>query len=36
MVGEKRLEGKIQQRYGLAKDQIRQDIDDWSGSQKWN
>jgi uncharacterized protein YjbJ (UPF0337 family) len=30
------LEGKIQQRYGLAKDQIRKDIDDWYSSQKWN
>jgi uncharacterized protein YjbJ (UPF0337 family) len=23
------LEGKIQQRYGLAKDQVRKDVDDW-------
>ena len=23
------LEGKIQQRYGLAKDRARKDIDDW-------
>jgi uncharacterized protein YjbJ (UPF0337 family) len=23
------LEGKIQQRYGLAKDQARKEIDDW-------
>jgi uncharacterized protein YjbJ (UPF0337 family) len=30
------LECKIQQRYGLAKDQIRKDIDDWCSSQKWN
>jgi uncharacterized protein YjbJ (UPF0337 family) len=30
------LEGKIQQRYGLAKDQIRKDIDDWYRAQKWN
>jgi uncharacterized protein YjbJ (UPF0337 family) len=30
------LEGKIQQRYGFAKDQIRKDIDDWYGGQKWN
>jgi uncharacterized protein YjbJ (UPF0337 family) len=28
------LEGKIQERYGLAKDQIRKDIDDWYNSQK--
>jgi uncharacterized protein YjbJ (UPF0337 family) len=32
----KQLEGKIQQRYGLARDQIRNDIDDWYGSQKWS
>ena len=23
------LEGKLQQRYGFAKDQIRKDVDDW-------
>ena len=23
------LEGKIQERYGIAKDQVRQDVDDW-------
>jgi len=23
------LEGKIQERYGLAKDRVRQDVDDW-------
>src|SRR5467141_597140 len=28
------LEGKIQERYGLAKDQIRKDVDDWYKSQK--
>jgi uncharacterized protein YjbJ (UPF0337 family) len=27
------LEGKIQQRYGLAKDQARKEIDDWFASQ---
>ena len=27
------LEGKIQQRYGLAKDQARKEIDDWFKSQ---
>jgi uncharacterized protein YjbJ (UPF0337 family) len=27
------LEGKIQQRYGLAKDQVRKEIDDWFTSQ---
>ena len=25
----KRLEGKLQQKYGKAKDEIRGDIDDW-------
>jgi uncharacterized protein YjbJ (UPF0337 family) len=29
------LEGKIQERYGIAKDQVRKDIDDWYGTQKW-
>jgi len=29
------LEGKIQERYGIAKDQARKDIDDWYGSQAW-
>jgi uncharacterized protein YjbJ (UPF0337 family) len=29
------LEGKIQQRYGLAKDQVRKDIDDWCSAQRW-
>ena len=28
-----RLEGKIQERYGIARDQVRRDIDDWYGSQ---
>jgi len=23
------LEGKLQQRYGFAKDQVRKDVDDW-------
>jgi uncharacterized protein YjbJ (UPF0337 family) len=27
------LEGKIQERYGLAKDQARKEIDDWFASQ---
>ena len=27
------LEGTIQQRYGLAKDQVRQQVDDWFASQ---
>jgi len=30
-----RLEGKIQERYGIARDQVRRDIDDWYGSQSW-
>ena len=30
-----RLEGKIQERYGIARDQVRRDIDDWYGSQTW-
>ena len=29
------LEGKIQERYGIARDQARKDIDDWYGTQKW-
>jgi uncharacterized protein YjbJ (UPF0337 family) len=28
------LEGKIQERYGLAKDQVRKDIDDWLATQR--
>ena len=28
------LEGKIQQRYGYAKDQVRKDVDDWFGTLK--
>jgi uncharacterized protein YjbJ (UPF0337 family) len=31
--GRRELEGKIQQRYGLAKDQARKEIDDWFTSQ---
>jgi uncharacterized protein YjbJ (UPF0337 family) len=27
------LEGKIQQRYGLAKDMVRKDVDDWLKTQ---
>ena len=27
------LDGKIQQRYGIAKDQVRQQVDDWFASQ---
>jgi uncharacterized protein YjbJ (UPF0337 family) len=29
------LEGKIQERYGLAKDQVRKDVDDWYNTQSW-
>jgi uncharacterized protein YjbJ (UPF0337 family) len=26
------LEGKLQERYGWAKDQVRKDVDDWLGT----
>ena len=29
------LEGKLQERYGFAKDQIRKEVDTWYNSQKW-
>jgi len=29
------LEGKIQERYGYAKDQARREIDDWYNAQSW-
>ncbi len=29
------LEGKLQERYGFAKDQIRADVDAWYNAQKW-
>ncbi len=29
------LEGKIQECYGIAKDQVRKDVDDWMNSQRW-
>ncbi len=29
------LEGKIQERYGIAKDQVRKDLDNWVNSQNW-
>jgi uncharacterized protein YjbJ (UPF0337 family) len=29
------LEGKIQERYGIAKDQVKKDIDTWYNSQTW-
>lgn len=28
------LEGKLQERYGLAKDKVRKQVDDWINSQK--
>ena len=30
-----KLEGRLQQRYGYAKDQARKEIDDWYGRQTW-
>lgn len=29
------LEGKIQKPYGLAKDQVKSDVDTWYGRQTW-
>jgi uncharacterized protein YjbJ (UPF0337 family) len=29
------LEGKLQQRYGYQKDQIKKEVDDWYGIQSW-
>ena len=29
------FEGKIQERYGLAKDQARKEVDDWYNAQSW-
>ena len=29
------LEGKIQERYGYAKDQARKEVDDWYSAQQW-
>jgi uncharacterized protein YjbJ (UPF0337 family) len=29
------LEGKIQERYGIAKDQAKKDIDTWYNAQTW-
>jgi uncharacterized protein YjbJ (UPF0337 family) len=29
------LEGKIQERYGYAKDQARKEVDDWYNAQRW-
>jgi uncharacterized protein YjbJ (UPF0337 family) len=30
------LEGKIQERYGYAKDQTQREIDTWYSNQHWN
>jgi uncharacterized protein YjbJ (UPF0337 family) len=32
---EDQLEGKLQQRYGYQKDQVKKEINDWYGRQKW-
>ena len=29
------LEGKIQERYGYAKNQARKEVDDWYSAQQW-
>src|SRR5690606_4328274 len=29
------LEGKIQERYGIEKDRVRREVDDWYGRQGW-
>jgi uncharacterized protein YjbJ (UPF0337 family) len=29
------LEGKIQERYGHAKDKVRKEVDDWYTAQRW-
>ena len=29
------LEGKLQERYGFAEDQIRKEVDAWYSAQKW-
>jgi uncharacterized protein YjbJ (UPF0337 family) len=29
------LEGRLQQRYGYAKDQAKREVDEWYGRQKW-
>ena len=29
------LEGKLQERYGIAKDQARKEVDDWFRAQTW-
>jgi uncharacterized protein YjbJ (UPF0337 family) len=29
------LEGKIEERYGYQKDQVRREVDDWYARQRW-
>jgi uncharacterized protein YjbJ (UPF0337 family) len=29
------LEGRLQQRYGYAKDQAQREVNEWYGRQKW-
>jgi len=29
------LEGRIQERYGIARDKVRKEVDDWYTSQTW-
>ncbi|MBV8768805.1 MAG: CsbD family protein, partial [Hyphomicrobiales bacterium] len=29
------LEGKIQERYGQAQDQVQRDVDSWYNTQRW-
>jgi uncharacterized protein YjbJ (UPF0337 family) len=28
-------EGKIQERYGIARDQVRKDVDTWYTTERW-
>jgi uncharacterized protein YjbJ (UPF0337 family) len=30
------LEGRIQERYGIARDKVRKEVEDWYASQTWN
>ena len=30
------LVGKIQERYGIERDRVRRDIDEWYGNQTWH
>ena len=29
------LEGRIQERYGIARDKVRKEVDDWYAGQTW-